>query len=384
MLKRLWYDGRARAVMVQALIACGFLGAVGWLAWNAHANLTQRGIAMGFGYLGEAARFPMAESLLAYQPTDSYGRAFVVGLVNTLYISALVIAASTVLGFGLALARRSRHPLVTGIATVYLEAVRNTPLVVQLLFWYSLVTLNLPSVRHALQPLPGVFLSVRGLFFPSVSLQGDARVLGWALAVAVLLLWGAWRLARRPSPTARGVPWRTLGVIAAVAVLAAAAGWGGVTLQTDTPVLRGLNFIGGTAFTPEFTALLVGLTIYSAAFSGEIIRGGIDAVPAGQWEAAHSLGLKPVAALRWIVVPQALRVIIPPMTSQYLSIIKNTTLALAVGYPDLSFVITTTINQTGQAIEGVAVLMAVYLSISLSVSLFMNLYNRRLLRTQRA
>ncbi|WP_241082566.1 ABC transporter permease subunit, partial [Achromobacter xylosoxidans] len=160
--------------------------------------------------------------------------------------------------------------------------------------------------------------------------------------------------------------------------------WGGASLHADVPALRGLNFAGGSAFTPEFTALLVGLTIYSAAFSGEIIRGGIDAVPAGQWEAAHSLGLKPAAALRWIVVPQALRVIIPPMTSQYLSIIKNTTLALAVGYPDPSFVITTTINQTGQAIEGVAVLMAVYLSISLSVSLFMNLYNRRILRTQRA
>ncbi|WP_035361537.1 ABC transporter permease subunit, partial [Achromobacter sp.] len=175
-----------------------------------------------------------------------------------------------------------------------------------------------------------------------------------------------------------------LGLLAAVALVAAAAGWGGASLHADVPALRGLNFAGGSAFTPEFTALLVGLTIYSAAFSGEIIRGGIDAVPAGQWEAAHSLGLKPGAALRWIVVPQALRVIIPPMTSQYLSIIKNTTLALAVGYPDLSFVITTTINQTGQAIEGVAVLMAVYLSISLSVSLFMNLYNRRILRTQRA
>jgi len=382
MFKRLWFDGRARAVLMQALIACGFLGAVGWLAWNAHANLTQRGIAMGFDYLGEAARFPMAESLLAYQPTDSYGRAFVVGLVNTLYISALVIVASTVLGFGLALARRSRHPLVNGIATVYLEAVRNTPLVVQLLFWYSLVTLNLPPVRQALQPLPGVFLSVRGLFFPSVSVQGNVQALVGGLLAAALVLWGAWRLARRS--TARAVPWRSLGVVAAVAVAALAAGWGGATLQVDSPTLRGLNFIGGTAFTPEFTALLVGLTIYSAAFSGEIIRGGIDAVPGGQWEAAHSLGLKPGAALRWIVVPQALRVIIPPMTSQYLSIIKNTTLALAVGYPDLSFVITTTINQTGQAIEGVAVLMAVYLSISLSVSLFMNLYNRRLLRTQRA
>lgn len=383
MLKRLWFDGRARAVVMQALIACGFLGTVGWLAWNARVNLTQRGIAVGFDYLGDAARFPIPESLLAYQPTDTYGHAFLVGLANTLYISVLVIVASTLLGFGLALARRSKHPLVGAIATVYLEAVRNTPLVVQLLFWYSLVTINLPPARQALQPLPGVFLSIRGLFFPSVSLQGNTQALGWAAGLAALLLLGAWRLARRPSAP-RAAPWRSLGVAAALAVIAAGAGWGGVTLHTDTPVLRGLNFVGGTAFTPEFTALLVGLTIYSAAFAGEIIRGGIDAVPAGQWEAAHSLGLKPAAALRWIVVPQALRVIIPPMTSQYLSIIKNTTLALAVGYPDLSFVITTTINQTGQAIEGVAVLMAVYLSISLSVSLFMNLYNRRILRTERA
>ncbi|CAB3628336.1 amino acid ABC transporter permease [Achromobacter pestifer] len=384
MLKRLWFDGRARAVLMQVLIACGFLGTVGWLAWNARVNLTQRGIAMGFDYLGEAARFPVPESLLAYQPTDSYGHAFLVGLVNTLYISVLVIVASTLLGFGLALARRSKHPLVGAIATVYLEAVRNTPLVVQLLFWYSLVTINLPSARQALQPLPGVFLSIRGLFFPSVSLQGNTQALGWALALAAVVLLGAWRLARRPTATSRAVPWRGLGVAAALAVVVAGAKWGGITLHTDTPALRGLNFVGGTAFTPEFTALLVGLTIYSAAFAGEIIRGGIDAVPAGQWEAAHSLGLKPGSALRWIVVPQAMRVIIPPMTSQYLSIIKNTTLALAVGYPDLSFVITTTINQTGQAIEGVAVLMAVYLSISLSVSLFMNLYNRRILRTERA
>lgn len=382
MLKRLWFDGRARAVLMQVLIACGFLGSVGWLAWNARVNLTQRGIAVGFDYLGDAARFPVSESLLAYQPTDSYGHAFVVGLVNTLYISVLVIAASTLLGFGLALARRSRHPLVSGIGTVYLEAVRNTPLVVQLLFWYSLVTINLPPARQALQPLPGVFLSIRGLFFPSVSLQGDTQALGWAGAVAAAVLLAAWWRARRRA--AGGVPWRTLGMAAALAVVLAGAAWGGVAVHTDTPVLRGLNFVGGTAFTPEFTALLVGLTIYSAAFSGEIIRGGIDAVPAGQWEAAHSLGLRPGATLRRVVVPQALRVIIPPMTSQYLSIIKNTTLALAVGYPDLSFVITTTINQTGQAIEGVTVLMAVYLSISLSVSLFMNLYNRRILRTERA
>ncbi|MBV7481428.1 amino acid ABC transporter permease [Bordetella sp. BOR01] len=380
MFRSLWFDGRLRAVLAQVLIACGFAGVVGWLFWNARHNLMQRGIAMGFDFLGEAARFPISEHLLAYQPTDSYGRAFAVGLANTLYISLLVIVVSTVLGFLLALARRSRHPLVAAAATVYLEAIRNTPLVVQLLFWYSVVTLNLPAPRQALEPLPGVFLSVRGLFFPSVSWTGDLVPLAWAAGAAVVLLGARFVYKRRHRAAgARGWPWLAL----AAGLLLWGAWQGQVGLQSQAPVLRGLNFLGGASFTPEFSALLLGLTLYSAAFSGEIIRSGIAAVPRGQWEAARSLGLRPWTTLRWVVVPQALRIIVPPMTSQYLSIIKNTTLALAVGYPDLSFVITTTINQTGQAIEGIAILMAVYLSISLSVSLFMNLYNRRINRTQR-
>lgn len=379
MFKRLWYNSRARSVMMQVLIACLFFGTLAWLVWNAHYNLTQRGIATGFGYLSDAARFPISESLLAYRPTDSYARAFAVGLMNTLYISVLVIVASTVLGFLLALARRSRHPLVNGIATFYLEITRNTPLVVQLLFWYSLVTINLPSPRQALNPLPGVFLSIRGLFFPSVQIEGDWLALVWVILGATVV-WLALRPLRRRRPA---LP---LGrVYFAVALLACVLAWqwGGVTLIGQPPQLRGLNFVGGTALTPEFTALLLGLTLYSSAFSGEIIRGGIDAVAPGQWEAAQSLGLRPWTTLRCVVVPQSLRVIVPPMTSQYLSIVKNTTLALAVGYPDLSFVITTTINQTGQAIEGLAILMGVYLCISLSVSLFMNLYNCRILRTER-
>ncbi|SAI59876.1 L-amino acid ABC transporter permease [Bordetella ansorpii] len=379
MFKRLWYDARARSVLAQVFIACVFFGTLAWLAWNAHYNLTQRGITTGFGYLADAARFPISESLLDYRPTDSYARAFAVGLANTLYISVLVIAASTVLGFLLALARRSRHPLVNGIATLYLEITRNTPLVVQLLFWYSLVTINLPSPRHAFNPLPGVFLSIRGLFFPSLQVHGQWWPLPWLLLAAAV----AWLLLR---PLRKRRPALPLGrIIAGIAVIACALAWqwGGMALSTSAPQLKGLNFVGGTALTPEFTALLVGLTLYSAAFSGEIIRGGIDAVAPGQWEAAQSLGLRPWTTLRQVIVPQSLRVIVPPMTSQYLSIVKNTTLALAVGYPDLSFVITTTINQTGQAIEGLAILMAVYLCISLSVSLFMNLYNRRILRTER-
>ncbi len=377
MLKRLWFDARVRTVLAQAAIACAFFGLLGWLAWNAHFNLMQRGITTGFAYLQDAARFPISESLLAYQPTDSYGRAFIVGLANTLAISALVIAISTLLGFGLALARMSRHPLLKGLATIYLEITRNTPLVVQLLFWYSVVTINLPTPRQALNPIPGVFLSIRGFFFPSLSLEGSL----WPALLALLAGLALYRLARRLRQTRPGPPWVPLAIATTLGLLALALA--PLTAHWSTPQLRGLNFIGGTVLTPEFTALLVGLTLYSAAFSGEIIRGGIEAVARGQWEAAESLGLGRWSTLRQVIVPQALRVIIPPMTSQYLSIIKNTTLALAVGYPDLSFVITTTINQTGQAIEGVAILMAVYLSISLSVSLFMNLYNRRILRTER-
>jgi len=379
MFKRLWYNARARSVMAQVLIACVFFGTLGWLAWNAHTNLTQRGIATGFGYLSDAARFPISESLVAYRPTDSYARAFLVGLINTLFMSALVIVVSTVLGFLLALARRSSHPLVNGIGTVYLEITRNTPLVVQLLFWYSLVTINLPSPRQALNPLPDVFLSIRGLFFPSVQLQGDWLLLVGTLCAALLIWLGLRPLRRRRPALPLGRWFLVLTLLACVL----AWQWGGLALVSDAPQLRGLNFVGGTALTPEFTALLIGLTLYSAAFSGEIIRSGIDAVAHGQWEAAQSLGLRPWTTLRHVIVPQSLRVIVPPMTTQYLSIVKNTTLALAVGYPDLSFVITTTINQTGQAIEGLVILMGVYLCISLSVSLFMNLYNRRILRTER-
>ena len=379
MFMRLWYNARARSALAQVLIACLFFGGLAWLIWNAHHNLTQRGIATGFGYLADAARFPVSESLLDYRPTDSYARAFVVGLVNTLYISVLVIAVSTVLGFVLALARRSRHPLVHGMATVYLEITRNTPLVVQLLFWYSLLTLNLPSARQALNPLPGVFLSIRGLFFPSLQVQGNGWLLAAVLAIACVI-WLCLRPIRRRRPT---LPIGRMWLVGVAVAGVLAWHWGTLTVTSSAPQLKGLNFVGGTAFTPEFTALLVGLTLYSAAFSGEIIRSGIEAVSQGQWEAAQSLGLRPWTTLRQVIVPQSLRVIVPPMTSQYLSIVKNTTLALAVGYPDLSFVITTTINQTGQAIEGLAILMGVYLSISLSVSLFMNLYNRRILRTER-
>lgn len=329
MTRSFFFSARVRSWALQALIAAGFVGGVAWLIGNAMNNLARRGITGGFGFMSQAARFPISESVLTYDTTDTFARAFAVGITNTLAIAALVVLVSTALGLGLALLRQARHPVLSGAGSVYVEVIRNTPLVVQLLFWYGLLTVNLPSASEAFSPVPGVFLSVRGLVFPSF----------------------AWH--------------------------------GGLSFSWDVPVLEGLGFVGGTTFTPEFTALLVGLTLYSTAFSGEIIRGGIAAISRGQWEAGESLGLRRGQVLRSIIFPQALRAIVPPMTSQYLAIIKNSTLALAVGYPDLSFVVTTTINQTGQAVEGILVLMGVFLSISLAVSLFMNWYNRRAMQWQR-
>lgn len=382
MFSTIWFDRRLRSGCLQLLLIAMVAGGLGWLAWNAQANLARRGITSGFGFLEQAARFPISESLLAYDTSDSFGHAFVVGITNTLFVSVLVILFSTVLGVGLALARRSQHPLVHGSATVYLEVIRNTPLVVQLLFWYAMLTVALPPARQALSPLPGVFLSVRGLYFPKLVLSGNTTWFWMAVVVSLVLVLAA----AMSRPILRdGIRFPLVRVVlaAAVAAIALSAWLGGVGASLDIPHLRGLNFTGGSTYTPEFTALLVGLVFYSTAFSGEIIRGGIDAVPDGQWEAGQALGIRRWHLLRLVVFPQALRIILPPMTSQYLSIIKNSTLALAVGYPDLSFVVATTINQTGQAIEGILILMGVFLTISLTVSLLMNAYNRRLALVQR-
>jgi general L-amino acid transport system permease protein len=325
LLHRLWFSPHWRAGLWQALLLAAALGGVAWLIDNATDNLTRRGIAGGFDFLSQTARFPISEGLLSYESTDTFGRAILVGLVNTLVVSAVVVLLSTAAGFALAVLRRSGHPLLSGFGAVYVELMRNTPLVVQLLFWYGLVTTSLPPVSEAWSPLPGFYLSLRGVALPGLVLGG-------------------------------GLP------------------------GLDLPLPYGPGFRGGVVLTPELSALLIGLVVYSTAFSGEIIRGGIAAVPTGQWEAGRALGLRPWPLLRMVVLPQALRTIVPPMTSQYLTITKNTTLALAVGYPDLGFVIATTINQTGQAVEGVLMLMGVFLGLSLGVSMFMNWYNQRLLR----
>jgi general L-amino acid transport system permease protein len=373
-----------RSLLLQALAVGLVVAAVAWLGHNTVANLERRGIAGGFDFLARSARFPISESLLAYRPSDSFARAFLVGLSNTLFISAVVAVLATGLGFGVGLARRATHPLAFGLASAFVELMRNTPVVVQLLFWYALITVGLPNVHAALNPLPGVHLADRGLFLPVAFVEGPPMAAAAAAALLAGALVSATILARRVRVAAgrpRAAPFGLAMALALGAIVVAVAA--GLRIGVDAPRLGRFNFAGGFELSPELTAILVGLTLYSAAFIAEIIRGGIDAVAKGQWEAGRALGLSEGRTLRLIVLPQALRIIVPPLTSQYINIVKNTTLALVVGYPDIAFVTATTINQTGQAVEGIFILMAVFLAISLLASLLMNHLNARLALVQR-
>ncbi len=376
MLSSLWDNQRLRSWAGQILLLALFVGTIWWLVDNTLTNLAVRSIRVGWDFLSRPASFPISESIVPYDPSNTFLRAYLAGIGNTLLISAVAIVLSTLLGLGVGLARRSRHPLIAGLAGVFVTMVRNVPLIVHLLFWYALITTTLPSPRNALMPLPGVFLSVRGLYLPGLEVAGQ----GWIFclgAIGGLALW--WRggrvVERRLNLTAaRGFV--LLGGLYA-AFLAGLWAACGVGLTPSLPRLAGFNFDGGLRLSPEFTALVIGLVVYTSVFIGEIIRGGIDAVARGQWEAGRAVGLSDRQTLFHIIVPQALRIIIPPLTSQYLSTVKNSTLAVAVGFPELGLVVGTVINQTGQAIESILVLLAVFLTVSTSVSLFMNWYNAR-------
>ena len=381
---RIVRDKKIRSILIQLAIAAALVMALVWLGQNTRTNLATRGITTGFEFLQRAARFPIAQSVLSYSPTDTFAWACLVGLGNTLSLSVLIGATSTVLGLMVAVGRRSRHPLAAGLATIFVETLRNTPLVVQLLFWYALVTVGLPHSSSALEPLPGVFLTDRGLFFPAVRTSGDTTIFNATVlaGLAAVILAGIHDRRQRwqGGPRSR----RMFIVLLAATALSAFVWWigdFGVTLQR--PRLQRFNFAGGHVLTPEFVAIFVGLVLYSSAFAGEIIRGGIEAIGIGQWEAARAVGLSERQTLRLVILPQALRVIIPPMTSQYITIIRNTTLAVVVGYPDIAVVISTMINQTGQAVEGILILAAVFVTISTAGSLLMNWYNRRIALVQR-
>ena len=378
-----WADERLRGIVWQVLVV-GVVGLVVWWLWsNTVHNLEVRRIATGFGFLGREAGLPIGESLIEYEPTDTYLRALMVGVLNTLKVAVVGVVLATLLGTAVGIARLSHNWLLSKIAGTYVEVIRDLPLLLQLLFWYTILQ-GLPGPRQAINPVEGVFLSNRGMKLPFIEWQAAHW---WALlaCVAGFAATLAYARAMRARQYADGQPRRIWPAALALMVGLPLLVWAalGAPFTVDWPALRGFNFRGGMTVSPEYFALLIGLVTYTAGFIAEIVRAGILAVNQGQWEAAQALGLRRGEILRRIVLPQALRVIVPPMTSQYLNLTKNSSLAVAIGYQDIVSIANTTLNQTGQAIEGIAIIMLVYLTISLSISLFMNWYNARIALVER-
>lgn len=377
-------DPNARAVFFQILVLGGVV-LLGWyLVTNVLENLARQNIATGFSFLDREASFAIGESLIAYSPANSYSHALLVGFLNTIKVAVLGIVLATILGTIIGIARLSSNFLVAKLASAFVEIIRNIPVLLQLFFWYAVIGESLPNPRQALNPIPGVFLSNRGMKFPALADDPIWIWVGLSILVAIAGVWFLARWARkRQEATGQQFPivLASIGVLIAVPVLTWLAG--GAPTALDLPELQGFNFRGGTNISPEFAALLVGLTVYTSSFIAEIVRSGIRAVNWGQTEAAAALGLHRGTILRLVVLPQALRIIVPPTTSQYLNLTKNSSLAVAIGYPDLVSVANTTLNQTGQAIEAVAIMMTVYLTISLGISLFMNWYNKHIALVER-
>jgi general L-amino acid transport system permease protein len=370
---------KVRSALYQVVIFAAIVWFAVEFAINARANLEAQGIRFGIGFLENPASFGISQTLIPYSEQDSYRRVFYVGLLNTLLVSALGIVLATILGFIIGLARLSSNWLLARLAGGYVELIRNLPLLFQILFWYLGVLLALPPPRQAIAIGSAGYLSNRGLVLPRL-IFGEGS--GLVLAALVLAIVGviALRIWARRRLNATGCPfpvfWAGLGLLIGLPGIAFIAA--GVPVTAEWPTLRGFNFTGGINVIPEFTALLIALSTYTAAFIAEVVRAGVLAVPTGQTEAAMALGLRRGAMLRLVVVPQALRVIIPPLTNQYLNLTKNSSLAVAIGYPDLVAVFAgTALNQTHRAIEIIGITMAVYLLISLATSLAMNAYNAR-------
>ena len=378
-------DPKVRSIAYQIALCV----AVGFLIWgaasNAIDNLQKARIASGFGFWHQTAGFDISQTLISYTNVSTYGRAFWVGLLNTLLVAGLGIFFATIIGFIVGIARLSTNWLVAKAASFYVETIRNLPLLLQLLFWYNAVLKALPSLRESIAIPGGIFLNNRGLFVPEPIFKDRFIFVLAAFAIGIVasIAFHIWARKRQEKTGEQAPVFLTaLGLVivfpAVVLFLA------GVPLEFGYPEAGRFNITGGIEVVPEFAALLFGLSIYTAAFIAEVVRAGITAVSRGQTEAAYSLGLRPNPTLRLIVVPQAMRVIIPPLTSQYLNLLKNSSLAVAIGYPDLVQVFTgTVLNQTGQAVEVVAITMAVYLTISLVTSLLMNFYNSRIALVER-
>ncbi|MGQ0674946.1 MAG: amino acid ABC transporter permease [Rhodospirillales bacterium] len=381
----IWLDARYRAIFFQIALLILVVGFGAYIFNNTYRNLEIRGIASGFGFLGTTAGFDIIMYLVPYSRESSYGQALVVGLLNTLVVAAIGVVLATIVGFTMGVARLSRNWLVARLATVYIEVIRNIPLLLQIIFWYHMLGKSTPNPRQSVNLGDVIFLSNRGLYMPApVPEPGFQFVpLAFLAGIAAAVFMARWAK-KRQEATGRQFPtiWTSVGLIFGLPLLALLAS--GIPLHFDYPVLQGFNFQGGMVLIPEFLALTFALVIYTGAFIAENVRAGIMAVSHGQTEASYAIGLRPGPTLRLVVIPQAMRVIIPPLTSQYLNLTKNSSLATAIGYPDLVAVFAgTVLNQTGQAIECIAITMAVYLTTSLSTSTFMNWFNRKMALTER-
>lgn len=380
-----WNDPVIRGWVFQIVV----VGLVGLLAWylvsNTIDNLERQKIASGFHYLDREAGFEIGDTMIEYSPASTYARAILVGLLNTLKVSILGVIMATILGTLLGVGRLSTNWLLSKICEWYVEAFRNVPLLLWLFLFYKLISEAFPGPRQAIGLLfDTVFLSNRGVYFPVPLADPAFKWVGLALLIGIAGAFALHRWAKKRQD-ATGQPFPSIlagfGVALGLPILV----WllGGAPHHMSWPQLKGFNFDGGSVIQPEFVALLLGLVLYTSAFVAEIVRSGILALHKGQSEAAAALGLSRGQAMRLVLLPQALRVIVPPMTSQYLNITKNSSLAIAIGYPDLVASINVTINQTGQAIENVLIIMAAYLSVSLSISAFMNWYNKRIALRER-
>lgn len=380
-----WNDARWRALFFQLLAVAGVVAFFVYIIHNAFSNMEARGITTGFAFLHNTAGFGILQTLIPYSETDTFGRTFVVGLLNTLLVSILGIVLATTLGFIIGIMRLSQHWLISKLAAIYIETFRNIPLLLQIFFWYFSVLRALPQPRQSVSLGDWLFLNVRGLYLPSPVWEEGAGWVGIALLVALALCWGLARWARRRQAlTGKPFPLFVSSIVLIVVLPGVVALLTGMPLTWSIPELKGFNFRGGVTVLPELAALLVALTIYTAAFIAETVRAGILAIHRGQTEAAEALGLSSLQTLRLVTIPQAMRVIVPPLTSQYLNLTKNSSLATAIGYPDLvSVFMGTTLNQTGQAVEVIAMTMAVYLTISITTSILMNVYNRKMALVER-
>ena len=371
---------KVRGILYQVIVVVGFVLVAYFIARNTAHNIEIRGIRSGFGFLDSTAGFDITESPIPFSPQSTHWDVFKVGLLNTLIISLAGIILSTILGLIIGVARLSSNWLINRLAAGYIETFRNVPVLLQILFWYNVVLATLPSTRQSLNLFDSVFINNRGFFVPMPIFGSGSWLIGAAFVVALIGGWVIHRWAiKRHEETGESFPafWVGLGLVIALPLATYVAA--GAPVSFEYPVLRGFNYQGGKVFTPEFLALLFALTIYTATFIAEAIRSGIEAVPKGQKEAATALGLTPTQSLRFVILPQAIRIAIPPIINQYLNLTKNSSLAAAIGYPELVTIFAgTSLNQTGQALEIIGITMVTYLTVSLLVSLILNWFNAKM------